>query len=59
MKGGECWNQQGLGHETRYGKIIEKVHFSRYFDSPETDLDITTNADCIDYTDTWPLNRVH
>ena len=39
-------------------KIIEKVHISRYFESPETDLYIAENACCIDYTDTWLSKRV-
>ena len=40
-------------------KIIENVRISRYFDSPETDLNIQANTCCIDYTDTWPSQRVH
>jgi len=40
-------------------KIIEKVHISRYFESPETDLDIARNACWIDYADTWLSKRVH
>jgi len=40
-------------------KIIEKVHISRYFESPETNLCIAENACCIDYADTWLLKRVH
>ena len=42
-----------------FAKIIEKVHISSSFDSPETHLDIARNARGIDYTDTWPLKRVH
>jgi len=33
--------------------IIEKVHISTYFESPETDLHIAENAGCMDYADTW------
>jgi len=40
-------------------KIIEKVHISRYFESPETDLHKVENACCVDYTDTWSSKRVH
>ena len=40
-------------------RIIEKVRTSRYFESPETDLDIAENACCIDYADTWSSKRVH
>ena len=39
-------------------KIIEKLHISWYFESPETDLHIAENACCIDYADTWSLKRV-
>jgi hypothetical protein len=34
---------------------IEKVHISRYFKSPETDLHIAETTCCIDYTDTSSL----
>jgi len=34
-------------------EIREKVCFSRYFKSPETDLHIAENAYSIDYADTW------
>jgi len=40
-------------------KIIEKVHISRYFECPETDLYIAENTYYIDYTDTWSSKRVH
>ena len=40
-------------------KIIEKVHISRYFESPETDIHIAENACYIDYADTWPSKQVH
>jgi hypothetical protein len=40
-------------------KIIEKVHISRYFESPETDLHMAENAWSIDYADTWTSKRVH
>jgi len=40
-------------------KIIEKVHISRYFESPETYLLIAENAYCIDYANTWSSKRVH
>jgi len=33
-------------------KIIEKVHISIYFESPETDLYMAENACCIYYADT-------
>jgi len=39
--------------------IIEKVCISRYFESPETDLQIAENACCFDYADTWLSKRVH
>jgi len=39
--------------------INEKVRFSRYFQSPETDLHIVENDSRIDYTDTWSSKRVH
>jgi len=34
-------------------KIFEKVHISRYFKSPETDLHIAEIACGIDHADTW------
>jgi len=40
-------------------EIIEKVHISWYFGSPEIDLHIAENACCIDYTDTWSSKPVH
>jgi hypothetical protein len=40
-------------------KIIEKVCISRYFESPETDLQIVENSCCIYYADTWSSKRVH
>jgi len=43
----------------RLAKIIEKVHISRNFEGPETDLHIAANAYCIDYADTWSWKRVH
>jgi hypothetical protein len=39
--------------------IIEKVHISRYFESPETDLHKAQNACCIDYTDTRSSKHDH
>jgi hypothetical protein len=39
-------------------KIVEKVHISRYIESPETDHHIAENACCIDYADTWLSKRV-
>jgi len=40
-------------------KIIEKAHFSRYFQSPEIDFHIAENASRIDYADTWSSKWVH
>jgi len=40
-------------------KIIEKVHISTYFESPETDLHEAKNARCIVYTDTCSLKQVY
>jgi len=40
-------------------KIIEKVHISRNFESPEADLHIVANACSIDHIDTGSLKRVH
>jgi len=40
-------------------KIIENVHISMYFESPETNLHIAENACCIDQADTWSSKRVH
>jgi len=42
-----------------WGKIMEKVHVSRNFESPETDLQIEENTCCIDYADTWSSKPVH
>jgi hypothetical protein len=39
--------------------IIEKVHISCYFESPDTDLPMAENACGIHYADTWSLKRVH
>jgi hypothetical protein len=39
--------------------IIEKVRTSRYFESPETDLQLTENACWIDYPNRWSSERVH
>ena len=41
-----------------FAKIIEKVHISRYFECPETDLHIAEKACCIDYADTCSSNGV-
>jgi len=40
------------------GKLIEKVWISRCCESPETDLLITANGCCVDYTDAWSPNGV-
>jgi len=40
-------------------KIIEKVHISWDFESPEIDLHMAENAWCINYADTWSPKRVH
>jgi hypothetical protein len=40
-------------------KIIEKVHISWYFESPETDLHIVEHTSSIDSADTWLLKRDH
>jgi len=40
-------------------KIIEKVHISRQFESPETDLHIAASAYSIDYDDTGSSKWVH
>jgi len=40
-------------------KIIDKLHISWYFESPETDLHKAENACCIDSADTWLSKRVH
>jgi len=40
-------------------KIIEKVCISRYFESPETDLQTAENTCSVDHADTWSSNRVH
>ena len=42
-----------LAMKAALGKIIEKVHISRYFESHEIDLHIAENACSIDYADTW------
>jgi len=42
-----------------FAKIIEKVHISSYFESPETDLHIAENDCGIDYADTWSPKQVH
>jgi len=39
-------------------KIIEKVHISWYFESPEADLHIAESACCIDYANTWSPKQV-
>jgi len=38
-------------------KMIEKVHISWYFESPQADLHIAENACGIDYADTWSPKR--
>jgi len=40
-------------------KIIGKVHISRHFESPETDLHIAEDAWWIDYAESWWSRRVH
>jgi hypothetical protein len=40
-------------------KIIEKVHISWCFESPEADLCIEQNACGINYANTWSPKRVH
>jgi len=42
-----------------FAKIIEKVHISRHFEKPETDLHLAENTCCIGYADTWSSKRVH
>jgi len=39
-------------------KIIEKVHISRHFEEPETDLYIAANACYNKYAKTWLAKRV-
>jgi hypothetical protein len=38
---------------------IEKVHISRYFESPKTDLVVADIACGIDYGETWWPNQIH
>jgi len=40
-------------------KIIQNIHISWYFESPEADCHIAENASCINYTNTWSPKRVH
>jgi len=40
-------------------KLIEKVHTSRYFETPETQIPEAENASFIDYANTWSSKRVH
>jgi len=40
-------------------KIVEKIHISRYFKSPETDIHILENVCCIESSDTRLSKRVH
>ena len=42
-----------------FGKIIEKVRISPYFESSEIDPQRQKNACCIDCADTWSSKRVH
>jgi hypothetical protein len=56
---GNATINQVLAIRPGLAKIIVKLHTSRYFENPESDLHNTDNAWCIDYTDTcWP-KRVH
>ena len=41
------------------GKIIVKVHISRYFESSEINFYIVDKTCCIDYADTWSSKLVH
>jgi len=50
-KGGQCYNQQSVCHETRFSKDNRE--------SAQTDLHIAENACCIDYADTWLSKWVH
>jgi len=40
-------------------KLIEKVHISSYFESPDTDLHVAENTFCVDCDDTLSLKWVH
>jgi len=40
-------------------KIIQKLHTSRYFESPEIDDHLSENVCCTDYTFPWTSKQVH
>jgi hypothetical protein len=48
-----------LGMRPDLAKIIEKVHISWYFESPETDLHIVENGCWFNNVDTWSSKRLH
>jgi len=50
---------KGLAMRPGVSKVILKVQISRYFDSPETDLEMAANACCVDVSDTWSSKLVH
>jgi len=58
-KEGNARINKALAMRSGFGKIIEKVHILRYFESPETDLHIADKALGIDYADTWSSKQVH
>jgi hypothetical protein len=58
-KEGNARSNNELAMRPGLTKIIKKVRFSRYFESPETDLHRAENACCIDYADTWSSKRVY
>jgi hypothetical protein len=58
QKEGNAWIKNVLAMRPGSAKIIEKVHTSRYIESPETDHDKAVNASCIDYSNTWSLKWV-
>jgi hypothetical protein len=42
-----------------FAKTIENERISRYFESPDTDLDIAQNNWCMDCAYTWSSKQVH
>jgi len=59
LKRGQCKNQSGVGHETRFSKDNWESMYFKIFWKSWNDLDIAESACSIDYADTWLTKRVH
>jgi len=58
QKEGNARTKQESAMRPGLAKIVQKVHFSWYFETPEADYCVAENAWCINYADTWSPKQV-